>query len=652
VLTPSTRLNDGRYVLTRFLRAGGAGVVWAARDTRPRMGDSPDVAIKVLDAAAGGSDAASREAEVAARVRHPNVVRVRDTFVQDGLACMVMDRARGSLADLVARVGPLPPPVALGCALQACEALAEAHRAGVVHRDVKPHNLLVFDDGSVRLADFGAARALVDGHTRTRTGALLGSIPFMAPEQRRDPRAVRPSTDVYALAVTLAWLLLGESPDDPWTEEAAAQLRAAGVPEGLVRAVAIGGARRAEERPNDGAAFAEVLRGCGVVASAGGLAEREVWGDSGGAGADRSEGAGSGVDFWGGGPRPPATPPGQARRSGAVIWGALAAGAIFASGLYALRPSIEPASVDLARDDTEELCPDAFTRWVVDKRMGPRETTNAAVADVDGDALPDVIFTNMGAESVTVWSGSDTERGDPLQLPMGRSFSSVAVGDVDHDGYKDIVAARPDSGDIAVVLRDAAAGWKPAVSLPQTPVAEFVTVVDWNGDGVDDVLFRQRDGVSIRVDSKPGDTENRAGAARHRDIARYGPGTLFAALSSNGEPGVVLDSPEGDVLRLTPATGGTGLQRLTRGPDPTVARYMISDIDQNGSEELYAATHSGTVRRLWRAGASHPPCLLATGLPYVPAALVPGVGNRPWSAVAFDSCTGCDSNHIFLTGSP
>ncbi len=121
-----------------------------------------------------------------------------------------------------------------------------------MHRDVKPHNLLVFADGSVRLGDFGTARALADGHTRTRTGALLGSIPFMAPEQRRDPRAVRPSTDVYALAVTLAWILLGEAPDDPWTEEAAAQLRAAGVPEGLVAAVGVGGARRAQPTRSTG----------------------------------------------------------------------------------------------------------------------------------------------------------------------------------------------------------------------------------------------------------------------------------------------------------------------------------------------------------------------------------------------------------------
>ena len=160
-------VGNGRYQLVRFLRAGGAGVVWEARDRRPRPGESAAVAIKVLDAAAG-----------------------------DGLAFMVMELAVGSLADLVAREGPLPPPIALGCALQACEALAAAHRAGVVHRDVKPHNLLVFADGSVRLADFGAARALMDGHTRTRTGALLGSIPFMAPEQRRDARAVQPATQL------------------------------------------------------------------------------------------------------------------------------------------------------------------------------------------------------------------------------------------------------------------------------------------------------------------------------------------------------------------------------------------------------------------------------------------------------------------------
>jgi len=102
-------------------------VVWAGRDTRPRRGDAPHVALKAIAAGAGGAEAVAREAEVAARVRHPAVVRVRDTFVEDGLAWLVMDRACGSLADVVTRHGPLPPPVALGCALQAAEALAAAH---------------------------------------------------------------------------------------------------------------------------------------------------------------------------------------------------------------------------------------------------------------------------------------------------------------------------------------------------------------------------------------------------------------------------------------------------------------------------------------------------------------------------------------------
>ncbi|KWX09623.1 hypothetical protein TR74_08455, partial [Carbonactinospora thermoautotrophica] len=181
------RLLAGRYELHAELGRGGMGVVWRGVDTQ--LGR--EVAVKELRLGMELDEAElrsrwermMREARSAARVNHPNVIRVYDVVVEDGLPWIVMEYVEGrSLSDVIADSGPLPPERVAAVGIAVLDALTAAHRAGILHRDVKPSNVLLTGDGRVVLTDFGIAR-LEGDRTLTATGAVLGSPAYMAPER-------------------------------------------------------------------------------------------------------------------------------------------------------------------------------------------------------------------------------------------------------------------------------------------------------------------------------------------------------------------------------------------------------------------------------------------------------------------------------------
>jgi serine/threonine protein kinase len=158
-------------------------------------------------------DRAEREARLAARLNHPHVVAVYDLVVEGDDRWLVMEYVAGAtLAELVRRDGPLTPDQAAPLLRQAADALAAAHEAGIVHRDVKPSNILVAPDGQVKLSDFGIARAQADA-SLTQTGLVTGSPAYLAPEVASGQQATAAS-DVWSLGATMYHALSGRPPYD------------------------------------------------------------------------------------------------------------------------------------------------------------------------------------------------------------------------------------------------------------------------------------------------------------------------------------------------------------------------------------------------------------------------------------------------------
>ncbi len=208
-----------QYVLLDKLGEGGMGAVFRARQLRIKR----DVALKVIrrDAlkAKGAVERFQREAEVAAKLSHPNIVTIHDANEVNGTHFLVMEFIEGTdLARLVETQGPLPAALACECIRQAALGLQHAHEKGLVHRDIKPHNLMRTADGLVKVMDLGLARtALAARETAasqhlTGTGTLMGTADYLAPEQIRDARSVDIRADIYSLGCSLYHLLTGEPP--------------------------------------------------------------------------------------------------------------------------------------------------------------------------------------------------------------------------------------------------------------------------------------------------------------------------------------------------------------------------------------------------------------------------------------------------------
>ncbi|MFD0227648.1 serine/threonine-protein kinase [Streptomyces hirsutus] len=207
--TTEQRLIGGRYRLTERLGAGGMGTVWAGWDTIVDR----EVAVKQALTAAVGPLAARilREARAAARVEHPAVVTVHDVVMEDGHPWIVMERVHGeSLADRLDHNGALPEREAARIGMAVTEALAAAHARGVLHRDVKPGNVLLGSGGRVVLTDFGIAY-IVGEESLTQAGEFVGSLAYTAPERMSGKRP-GPASDMWSLGVLLYEMVEATSP--------------------------------------------------------------------------------------------------------------------------------------------------------------------------------------------------------------------------------------------------------------------------------------------------------------------------------------------------------------------------------------------------------------------------------------------------------
>jgi serine/threonine protein kinase/beta-lactam-binding protein with PASTA domain len=281
------RVLDRRYLVGSRIARGGMATVYEATDLRLDR----TVAVKVMHPGLGDDDEfAARfvaEARAAAKLSHPNVVAVYDQGNDDGTVFLAMELIPGhTLRDTIGKEAPLSPARALALLEPVVSALASAHRAGLIHRDVKPENVLIADDGRIKVADFGLAKAVSATTQHTATGVLIGTVSYVAPELvvegRSDARA-----DVYAVGVILYELLTGKKPHEGETpiqvaykhvhEDVPPPSRLSpGVPDYLDALVARATARDREQRPADAGVLLHHLRRVNQAITSGVRSDRDL----------------------------------------------------------------------------------------------------------------------------------------------------------------------------------------------------------------------------------------------------------------------------------------------------------------------------------------------------------------------------------------
>jgi eukaryotic-like serine/threonine-protein kinase len=257
----------GRYRVERALGEGAMARVLLARDTELDR----RVALKLLDSRLAEDESFrarfAREARVAASLSHPNVVTVFDVGEAGGVPFIVMEYVHGrTLEDRLGSESPLPADEVRAIAAQVCAGLDHAHTHGLVHRDLKPGNLIERDDGVVKIADFGIARAL-EATELTDAGTIIGTAAYLAPEQA-EGGTVTPATDLFGLGVVLYELVTGSQ---PWKIDSLASLAGrrtaaapelpASVPADLREAIGRCLQPEPEDRPVSAAAVASLLDG-------------------------------------------------------------------------------------------------------------------------------------------------------------------------------------------------------------------------------------------------------------------------------------------------------------------------------------------------------------------------------------------------------
>jgi serine/threonine protein kinase len=252
-------LSSGRYPLRGVLGQGGMATVYRSFDEMLQV----ERAIKVLSREMAGNEKIRMrfldEARTMARLKHANIVGVYDVGMEGDTPFIVMEMIEGgSVMDWVNGNGPMAPKAAAWATIGMLRGLAMAHSFGIVHRDVKPHNLLLTNQGVPKLTDFGIAHVGSKASSLTQTGSVLGTMAYMSPEQRRSTKDAGVTSDVYASGATLYVMLKGEEPFDLYSKELADELYEGIAPE-LREIIQVASSYRASDRYPSAKAMEDAL---------------------------------------------------------------------------------------------------------------------------------------------------------------------------------------------------------------------------------------------------------------------------------------------------------------------------------------------------------------------------------------------------------
>ncbi len=214
-MNPPSELANRRYLLHELIGTGSVATVYRCTDTNLNIDRAAKLLPPALGTFFGHIERFKREATAMVALHHPHVVDVFDVGVDTGWAFIITEILHGGTLDvLVEQDGPVPPPRAVQFMEETLRALQAAHDHGVIHRDMRPNNVLLDKHGHAKLGDFGLARLHASEQEITGAGQAMGLVPWAAPEQLKDARTVDGRADLYGVGMTLASLLIGREPEN------------------------------------------------------------------------------------------------------------------------------------------------------------------------------------------------------------------------------------------------------------------------------------------------------------------------------------------------------------------------------------------------------------------------------------------------------
>jgi serine/threonine protein kinase len=259
-MTAPIALANGRYLLLSPLGEGGMATVYRAFDQRLQVWRAIKVLAPQYSTKPKLRARFETEAQTMALLEHPHIVRVYDVGTDGPSPYIVMELVTGgSLVDWLEDHGPMPAKMAVETTLATSEGILAAHAKGIIHRDIKPHNVMVTAEGMCRVTDFGIARVGDGDNSMTKTGAVMGTWGYMAPEQRTNAKAVDVRADVYAVGATLYTLLVDRMPMDLFAAERGDDMME-GVDDKLIDIIIKSSEYRRDDRYEDLKALCDALR--------------------------------------------------------------------------------------------------------------------------------------------------------------------------------------------------------------------------------------------------------------------------------------------------------------------------------------------------------------------------------------------------------
>lgn len=590
---PGTELGE-RYELGHQIGSGGMAAVYVAYDTVLDR----EVAVKILASRFAADQAFverfRREASAAAGLNHPNIVAVYDRGEAEGTYYIVMEYLSGpDLKNVIRDQGALDPAVAVDNALQILSALSAAHAAGIIHRDIKPQNVMVGEDGRLRVADFGIARADAD-QQMTEAGSVIGTAQYLSPEQAQGDDTTAAS-DTYAVGIVLYEMLTGRVPFDGDRPVAVAMKQineppvpprvfVQSVPPALDAVVMKALSKRPEDRYETAEAFTAallevradmsggqqstlILTAPPAAAAAAATMETQAVGDAyGGDRAGRSgNGRGRGNAGGRGNGRGGARQRGGRNRRG--MWGLIAV--LVAALAVALALALTRGGSDLiAIPDVAGFDAPAASRAITDAGLKPTQRTQAS----DTVQIGVVVGTQPGA-------GTEVAKDSTVTVLVSSGPAEVTVPDVVGDSIEDAQAALEQAGftvvteqvdsdkEIGTVVRQAPkagskAGSGDTITLYVSKGITKVTVPDVTGSDVD-TARAEITAAGLEVGSV---TEDDGSSGQT-------PGTVVGQ-----DPGGGASVAKGSSVDLVVAAeGGTSVPDVT-GSDQATARSKLESL--------------------------------------------------------------------------